>query len=169
MRKCTEKIKLLQDFFDIAEEEDWIFAFVTPFLLSEQQNMKMPITHKGNVIWRTFLQSSSGVSDVIHFWRSLPRQNFPEIRKYAQVIFRLEITFTRKKAFLSTKLIKSKAKWRLAYSNLKNYLLLSALRKQFTSKTWNNWWNRNQLRTKLIKNQVNVKFIRWFTRYSDCI
>jgi len=68
MRKCTEKIELLQDFLDIAEE-DWIFAFVNPFLLSEQQNIKMPITHKEksftsnkfnieNVIWRTFLQSS---------------------------------------------------------------------------------------------------------------
>jgi len=44
------KIKLLQDFFDIAEEEDWIFAFVNPFLLSEQHNMKMPITHKGEII-----------------------------------------------------------------------------------------------------------------------
>jgi len=39
----------MQDFFDIAEE-DWIFAFVNPFLLSEQQNMKMPMTHKGEII-----------------------------------------------------------------------------------------------------------------------
>jgi len=35
LRKCTEKIKLLQDIFDIAEEEeDWIFVFVHPFLLT---------------------------------------------------------------------------------------------------------------------------------------
>jgi len=27
-----------------------MFAFVNPFLLSEQQNMKMPITHKGEII-----------------------------------------------------------------------------------------------------------------------
>jgi len=46
------------------------------------------------------------------------------------------------------KLIKSKAKLRLAYSNVKNYLLLSALSKKCTSITWNNWWNRSQLKTK---------------------
>jgi len=40
----------LQDVFDIAEEEDWIFALVNPFLLSEQQNMKMPITYEGEII-----------------------------------------------------------------------------------------------------------------------
>jgi len=51
-----------------------------------------------------------GVSDVIHFWRSLPCENFPELRKFARVIFRFEITFTYEKAFLSTKLSKSKAK-----------------------------------------------------------
>ena len=50
LRKSAEKIKLLQGSFDIAVEEDWIFAFVTPFLLSEQLNMKIPITHEGEII-----------------------------------------------------------------------------------------------------------------------
>jgi len=98
-----------------------------------------------------FFSPVPGVSDVIHFWRPLPRENFAELRKFARVIFRFEITFTYEKAFLAMKLIKSKAKSRLTDSNLKNYLLLSALSKQFTSITWNNWWHRSQLRTKLIK------------------
>jgi len=51
-KKCTEKIKLLQDFFDFAEEEDWILAFINPFLLSELQNMKMPITY--HTRWKPF-------------------------------------------------------------------------------------------------------------------
>jgi len=31
-KKCTEKIKLLQDFFDFAEEEDFNFSIYKPIL-----------------------------------------------------------------------------------------------------------------------------------------
>ena len=130
-------------------------------------------TSKQIQYWKRNLKDVPSVQSLVFLmWfisGDLTTLNFPELRKFARVIFHFEITFTCEKAFLSMKLIKCKAKSHLTYSNLKNYLLLGALSKQFISITWNKWWNRSQFRTKLIKKSVNVKFVCCFTRYSDSI
>ena len=44
---------------------------------------------KSNLILKTkfdALSSVPGTYDVINFWRSLPCENFPELRKFAEVI-----------------------------------------------------------------------------------
>jgi len=38
---CKIHLNVLQDFCDFANKEDWILAFINPFLLSEQKIMKM--------------------------------------------------------------------------------------------------------------------------------
>ena len=99
MRKCTIKMNLLRDslenrFCDFAKEVHCIFTFIKPFSLSEQQIMKMPnniqmelLDFKTNLILKTIfktLSSVPGTYDVINFWRSLPCENFPELRNFAQ-------------------------------------------------------------------------------------
>ncbi|KAG7162491.1 Zinc finger BED domain-containing protein 5-like 10, partial [Homarus americanus] len=50
-------------------------------------------------------------SDMINFWRSLPCENFPELRKFAQsYICRFGTTYRCEQAFSSMKLIKSKTR-----------------------------------------------------------
>jgi len=134
LRKCTEKIKLFQDFSDFAEEKDWFSAFINPFLLSKQQNMKMPITYKVEIIhFKTF--------SIVKTYRYSNLQDFPSVQSLGflmwfisgdpyhvkisqnyenalRVIFRFEITFKGEKAFSSMRLIKSKTKSRLTDSNL---------------------------------------------------
>jgi len=99
MSKCTIKIKLLQNSFenrfcDFAKEVDCIFAFINPFSVSEQKIMKTPsdiqmglLDFKTNLILQTkfdALSSIPGTYNGIDFWPSLPCENFPELRKFAQ-------------------------------------------------------------------------------------
>lgn len=141
LAKYTEKIKFLQEsfesrFHDFAKEEDSILAFINPFSLCEQKIMKMPsnlqmelIDLKTNSSLKMKFDELSSVpnaSDMIKFWRSLPCENFPELRKFAQsFICRFGTTYRCEQAFSSMKLIKSKTRSRLTDSNLKNTLLLS--------------------------------------------
>jgi len=80
-------------FCDFAKEVDCIFAFTNPFSVSEQKIMKMPsnvlmelLDFKTNLLLKTkfdALSSVPGTYDVINFWRSLPSENFPKLRKFA--------------------------------------------------------------------------------------
>lgn len=139
--KYIEKIRLLQESFesrfrDFAKEEDCILAFINPFSLSEQKIMKMPsniqmelIDLKTNSLLNMKfdeLPSVPNASDMINFWRSLPCEHFPELRKFAQsYICRFGTTYRCEQAFSAMKLIKNKTRSRLTDSNLKNSLLLS--------------------------------------------
>ena len=107
LAKYTEKIKLLQEsfesrFHDFAKE-DSILALINPFSLSEQKIMKMPSniqmelmdlkTNSSLKMKFDELSSVPNASDTIKFWRSLPYENFPELRKFAQsfMLFRSNI------------------------------------------------------------------------------
>ncbi|KAG7176726.1 General transcription factor II-I repeat domain-containing protein 2-like 2, partial [Homarus americanus] len=141
LTKYTEKIKLLQESFesrfrDFAKEEDCILTFINPFSLGEQKIMKMLsdiqmelIDLKTNSLLKMKFDELSSVpnaSDMINFWQSLPCENFPELKKFAQsYICRFGTTYRCEQAFSSMKLIKSKTRSRLTDSNLKNSLLLS--------------------------------------------
>ena len=97
--KYIEKIKLLQEAFnnrfsDFSEEEDLILAFINPFSLNERSILKMPsnlqmelIELKANSILKMKFNELSlfpSASEMIGFWRSIPREHFPEMRKLAQ-------------------------------------------------------------------------------------
>lgn len=141
LTKYTEKIKLLQEsfesrFHDFAKEECCILAFTNPFSLSEQNIMKLPskiqmelIDLKTNSSLKAKFHELSSVpsaSDMINYWRSLPCENFPELRKFAQsFICRFGTTYRCEQTFSAMKLVKSKTRSRLTDANLKNTLLLS--------------------------------------------
>jgi len=66
------------------------------------------------------------VSERIVFWRSLPCEHFPKMRKFAQSYACLfGTTYRREQLFSFMKMIKNQLRSRLSDSNLKNYLLLS--------------------------------------------
>lgn len=72
------------------------------------------------------LSSVPSASDMINFWRSLPCENFPELRKFAlSFICRFGTTYRCEQTFSAMKLVKSKTRSRLTDANLKNTLLLS--------------------------------------------
>jgi len=87
------------------------------------------VEHKTNSTLKTKfdeLTSVLGASDVINFWRSLPCENFAELRKFTQsYVYRFKTTYTCEKMIFFMKLIKSKTRSRLTDSNLKTSLLLS--------------------------------------------
>ncbi len=140
-RKYFENIKLLQDSFesrfrDFAKEEDCMFAFIKPYLLSEQHvvkmlsNMQMElIDFKTNSLLKMKfdeLSTSPNASDIFNFWRRISYEDFSNLRKYAQIYLCLfGTTYRCEHAFSSMKMIKSKTRSRLTDSNLKNFLLLS--------------------------------------------
>lgn len=106
-------------FSNFAKEEDCILAFINPFSLSAQTILKMPsniqmelIDLKTNSILKIKfdeLPSIPNASDIIFFWRSLPCEHFPELRKFAQsYICHFGSTYRCEQAFLSMKLIKNK-------------------------------------------------------------
>ena len=116
-------------------EEACIFAFINPFSLSEQQIIKMPSNMQMelidlkvylSLINKFYLLSSvPSASDMIKFWRSLPSEKFPELRRFAQsFICRFGTTYRCEQAFSAMKLVKSKTRSRLTDSNLKNTMLL---------------------------------------------
>ena len=139
--KYIEKIKLLQEAFnnrfsDFSEEEDRMLAFINPFSLNERSILKMPsnlqmelIELKTNSILKMKFNELSlfpSASEMIGFWRSIPREHFPEMRKLAQSYACLFGTTNRcEQSFSSMKIIKNKLRSRLSDSNLKNCLLLS--------------------------------------------
>ena len=60
--------------------------------------------------------SVPSASDMIKFWQTLPRENFPELRKFAQgFICRFGTTYRCEQTFSAMKLIKSKARSRLTF------------------------------------------------------
>ena len=86
-------------------------------------NMQMEhIELKGNsVLEMKFgeLSSLPSASEVIGFWRSLPCEHFPKMRKFAQSYACLfGTTYRREQSFSSMEMIKNKLRSRL--SNLKN-------------------------------------------------
>ena len=117
--KYIEKIKLLQESFnnrfsDFSEEEDRMLAFVNPFSLNERNNLKMPsnlqmelIELKTNSILKMKFNEHSlfpNASEMIGFWRSLPREHFPEMKKLAQSYTCLfGTTYTCEQSFSSIK------------------------------------------------------------------
>ncbi|XP_076330028.1 general transcription factor II-I repeat domain-containing protein 2-like [Tachypleus tridentatus] len=139
--KYIEKIILLQEVFDtrfsdFAKEEDCMLAFINPFSLTEQNILKMPsniqmelIDLKANSVLKSKfneLPSLSSESGMLNFWRSLPCEHFPELRKFAQsYACRFGTTYRCEQAFSFMKMIKNKLRSRLSDSSLKNCLLLS--------------------------------------------
>ncbi|XP_068200767.1 general transcription factor II-I repeat domain-containing protein 2-like [Palaemon carinicauda] len=133
------KIILLQEaidsrFSDFAEK-DCMLAFLIPFSLTENNILKMPsiiqmelIDLRANSVLKSKfneLPSLPSASERLNFWRSLPGEHFPELRKFAQsYTCRFEITYRCQQAFLSMKTIKNKLRSRLSDSNL-NPLALS--------------------------------------------
>ncbi|EZA55352.1 General transcription factor II-I repeat domain-containing protein [Ooceraea biroi] len=119
--KYIEKIRLLQESFEIRfrdfSKEDCIVAFINSFSLSEQKIIKMPniqtelIDLKTNLLLNMKFNELSSVpnaSDVINFWRSLPCEHFPELRKFSQrYICRFGTTYRCEQAFSAMKMIKS--------------------------------------------------------------
>jgi len=72
------------------------------------------------------LSSVPSASEMIGFWRSLPCEHFPKMRKFAQSYACLfASTYRREQLFSFMKMIKNKLRSRLSDSNLKNCLLLS--------------------------------------------
>jgi len=141
LQNILKKIKLLQEAFDsrfndFSEEEDRMLAFINPFSLSEYNILKRPsnmqmklIELKSNSVLKMKFDELSSVpsaSEMIGFWRSLPCEHFPEMRKFAQSYACLfGTTYRCEQSFSSMKMIKSKLRSRLSDSNLKNCLLLS--------------------------------------------
>ena len=139
--KYIEKIKLLQEAFNnrfsnFSEEEDRILAFINPFSLNERSILKMPsnlqmelIELKANSILKIKFNELSlfpSASEMIGFWRSIPREHFPEMRRLAQSYACLfGTTYRCEQSFSFMKIIKNKLRSRLSDSNLKNCLLLS--------------------------------------------
>lgn len=139
--KYIDKIKLLQESFgdrfkDLAKEENYIQAFTHPFSLNEQNLMEMPsnmqmefIDLKTNLLLKSKfddISSDQNASDIINFWRSLPSEHFPELRKFAKnYICRFGTTYICEQAFSSMTMIKNKTRSRITDSNLKNSLVLS--------------------------------------------
>ena len=130
--KYIEKIKLLQEAFnnrfsDFSEEEDRMLTFINPFSLNERSILKMPsnlqmelIELKANSILKMKFNELSlfpSASEMIGFWRSIPREHFPEMR--------IGTTYRCQQSFSSMKIIKNKLRSRLSNSNLKNCMLLS--------------------------------------------
>ncbi|XP_068209107.1 general transcription factor II-I repeat domain-containing protein 2-like [Palaemon carinicauda] len=135
-----EKIILLQEAFDIRfsdfSEEDCMLAFINPFSLTENNILKMPsniqmelIDLKANSVLKCKLNelfSLPSASEMLNFWRSLPGEHFPELKKFAQsYACRFGTTYRCEQEFSSMKMIKNKPRSRLSDSNLKNSLLLS--------------------------------------------
>jgi len=72
------------------------------------------------------LSSLPSALEMICFWRSLPCEHFPKIRKFAQSYACLFGTTCRcEQLFSFMKMIKNKLRSRLSDSNLKDCLLLS--------------------------------------------
>ena len=139
--KYVEKVHLLQESFesrfrDFHREEESMMAFINPFSLSEQQIVKLPSNIQMEMI---DLQATSSLkikfnelpvvqkaSDMIRFWSSLPSDNFPELRKFAQCyICRFGTTYRCEQAFSAMKLVKGKTRSRLTDSNLNNIMQLT--------------------------------------------
>ncbi|KAG7174262.1 General transcription factor II-I repeat domain-containing protein 2A-like 3, partial [Homarus americanus] len=84
-------------FVILLKKKTALLAFINPFSLSEQKIMKMPsdiqrelIDLKTNSLLKMKFDELSSVpnaSNMINFWRSLPCENFPELRKFARVIY----------------------------------------------------------------------------------
>jgi len=72
------------------------------------------------------LSSLPSASEMIDFWRSLPCEHFPKMRKFAQSYACLfGPTYRHEQLFSFMKMIKNKLRSRVSDSNLKNCLLLS--------------------------------------------
>ena len=94
LKKYTEKNKLLQISFHDYGKADCIHVFINPLSLSEKIIMKMPsniqmelIDLKTNSSLKMKfdeLSSALNASDMIQFRRSLPCENFKELRTFAQ-------------------------------------------------------------------------------------
>jgi len=123
LRKGTVVITLLQNSLenrccDFAEE-DCILAFINPFSLSEEKIMKTPSNIQTDLIdlnTYSLLQTSfdgfssvpsaSDVKPSVNFWRSLPCENLPELRKFDKsYVCRFETKYTCQLPFSSIKLI----------------------------------------------------------------
>ena len=139
--KYIEKIKLLREAFNnrfsnFSEKEDHMLAFINPFSLNERNILTIPsnlqielIKLKANSILKmkfNELLLFKSASEMIGFWRSLPREHFPEMRKLAQsYACHFGTTYRCEQSFSSMKIIKKKLRSRLSDSNFKNCLLLS--------------------------------------------
>ena len=137
--KYIEKIKLLQEAFNnrFSDFSDHcMLAFINPFSLNERSILKMPsnlqmelIELNANSILKMKFNELSlfpSASEMIGFWRSIPREHFPQMRKLAQSYACLfETAYRCEQSFSSMKIIKNKLRSRLSDSNLKNCLLLS--------------------------------------------
>ena len=141
MTEYVEKLKLIQDSFenrfqDFAKDEHSMIAFTNPFLLNDEQIMKMPssiqmelIDLKTNSLLKTMFEELKLVENdcnTIKFRRLLPHENFSELQRFAQrYICRFGSTYRCEQAFSAMNLIKTKTRSRLTDLNLKNCLLLS--------------------------------------------
>ena len=137
--KYIEKVKLLQEAFNnrFSDFSDHcMLAFINPFSLNERSILKMHgnlqmelIELKAKLILKMKFNELSlfpSASEMIGFWRSMPREHFPEMRKLAQSYACLfGTTYRCEQSFSSMKIIKNKLRSRLSDSNLKNCLLLS--------------------------------------------
>ena len=123
-------------FSDFSEEKGRIFAFLNPFSLTKHNILKMPSQIKINLLDQQAnsvlkmkfneLPSFLRATKTINFWRCLPREHFPELRKFAQsYACRFGTTYRCEQSFSSMKMIKNKIRSRLSDSNLKNCLVLS--------------------------------------------
>ena len=121
--KYIEKIKLLQEAFNNRfsdfSDEDCMLAFINPFSLNEHSILKMPsnlqmelIELKANSILKMKFNELSlfpSASEMIGFWRSIPHEHFPKMRKLAPSYACLcETTYRCKQSFSSMKIIKNK-------------------------------------------------------------
>ena len=122
--KYIKKIKLLQKAFDscfsdFSEEKDCMLAFINPFSLNKHNILKIPsnmqmelIELKANSVSKVkFNEFSSfpSASKMIGFWRSLPCEHFPEMRKFVQrYVCLFGATYRYEQSFSSMKTIKNK-------------------------------------------------------------
>ncbi|XP_068229614.1 general transcription factor II-I repeat domain-containing protein 2A-like [Palaemon carinicauda] len=131
-------IILLQEAFDSRfsdfAEEDCMLAFINPFSPTENNILKMPsniqmelIDLRANSVLKCKFNehpSLPSASKRLNFWRSLPGEYFPELRKFAQsYACRFGITYRCQQAFSSMKTIMNKLMSRLSDSNLNRLAL----------------------------------------------
>ena len=118
-----------------SKEEDRILAFSNTFSLTEHNILKIPSQIQMEILdlqanWVLKLKfnelpSFPSATETINFWRSLPCEHFPELRKFAQsYACRFGTTYRCEQSFSSMKMIKNKMRSRLSNSNLKNCLVL---------------------------------------------
>ena len=111
-----------------------MLTFTSPFSVNEEKIIDLPsklqmemIELHANMMLKTkFNEEQSPIpgatAEIINFWKILPAEHFPSLRRFAQRnIAKFGSTYRCEQTFCTMKLIKSNQRSRITDSNLKSY------------------------------------------------